>query len=136
MLKLERITFGLENCDSITIDGDNIKFLEINNIRRRIRKCVNGYVDNVIISNDFEIIIDKRANISYRQFGLAGEEIFVFTRLTHHDDIVDIVVTLLDEGVEKQYLILFGWVGDCDEINYAQSSSFTRSGDLHIQIKS
>lgn len=136
MLKLERITFGLENCDGITIDGDNIKFLEINNIRRRIRKCVNGYVDNVIISNDFEIIIDKRANISYRQFGLASEEILVFTRLIHHDDIVDAVVTLLDEGVEKQYSILFDWVGDCDEVNCVQSSSFTHSGDLHIQIKS
>lgn len=136
MLELKRITFGLENCDIITIDGNNIKFLEINNIRQRIRKCINGYVDNVIISNDFEIIIDKRANIPYKQFGLASEEIFVFTRLSHHGDIVDAVVTLLDEGVDKQYSILFDWVGGCDEINEAQTSSFTHSGDLHIQIKS
>lgn len=136
MLKLERITLGLENCDVITIDGDNIKFLAINNIGRRIRKCINGYVDNVIISNDFEIIIDKRANIPHKQFGLVSEEILVFTRLTKHNDIVDIVVTFLDEGIEKQYSILLGWTGDQDEINEAQSSSFTHSGDLHIQIKS
>ena len=45
-MDIKQITFGLENCDAITIDGKDISRLKIDNICRSIRKVGSVYVSN------------------------------------------------------------------------------------------
>lgn len=133
-MDIKQITFGLENCDAITIDGKDISRLKIDNIGRSIRKVGSVYVSNSYIAKDFAIKIDKRANIRYKQFGCLAET-YIFARLTSFPDIVDVVVTLIDDdGSVSKYSILLDWAGDSDEINEAQTTCFNESGDLYIVV--
>lgn len=133
-MDIKQITFELENCDVITIDGEDISHLRIDNIGRSIRKIGSVYVSNSYIAKDFVIKIDKRANIQYKQFGYL-EETYIFARLTSFPDIVDVVVTLInDDGSYSKYSILLDWSGESDEINEFQTTYFNKTGDLYIVV--
>lgn len=133
-MDIKQITFGLENCDVIIIDGEDISHLKIDNICRSIRKVGSVYVSNSYIAKDFAIKIDKRANIRYKQFGCL-EDTYIFARLTSFPDIVDVVVTLInDDGSYSKYSILLDWAGESDEINEFQTTCFNKTGDLYIVV--
>ena len=139
-MKLKEITFVLENCDCITIDGKYIGDFLVEDIRTSIRRIACNAIDKMDIAHTFAIEIHKDANKERCPFGFVEDKELTFDRLISYDDITSIDFELIEDYVEEgepiieHYNYFVHWTGESDYVNDAQKSYISKSGNLYIVI--
>lgn len=140
-MKLKYITFTLENCDQITVDGKYIGDFYVGDIKSEIRRIACNSIMKMDISKEFAIEIHKKANKEHFELGCESFKTTVFEVLTRCNDITSIEFELEDQYVEdeeipaKEYYDYFvNWCGDSDYDNDAQKSYISKPGHLYLVI--
>jgi hypothetical protein len=146
-MKLKYITFCLENCDRITIDGKYIGDFVVKDIKTEIRRIATNAIDRIDIADTFAIEIHKDANKERYPFGQIDKpnwKQMTFDRLVKYSDITSIEFELYDDYTDEMeegavyctecYDYWVNWTGDNDEINDAQSNYVSKDGHLYIVI--
>lgn len=140
-MKLKEITFVLENCDCITIDGKYVGDFLVEDIRTNIRRIACNAIDKMDIAHTFAIEIHKDANKERCPFGLGEDKELTFDRLVSCDDITSIDFKLIENYVEEgrepiieHYHYYVHWTGESDYVNEAQKSYISNVGNLYIVI--
>ena len=95
---MKEIRILLENCDVITVDSKDVKFLDMEHVGR-----VSPYI-NIICQTTREmcttdrvtLILSKDANLPHREFGVF-DETTVFERLMKRRDIVALTIVYEDD---------------------------------------
>lgn len=144
-MKLKNITFVLENCDSITIDGKYIGDFYVGDIKREIKRIASNAICEMNITNNFMIEIHKDANVKrcdfFDVFSFTDKENshMTFDRFLECNDITSIDFVLEEESNDfdypcKAYSYYVNWVGDSDYVNEAQKTYLSKAGHLYIVI--
>jgi len=140
-MKLKTITFGLENCDYITIDGKYIGNFLVGDITTSIRRIACNAIGKMDVCNKFIIEIHKDANSPHRPFEQLDSKENVFDRLVKYNDITSISFDLINTYYEENqsltvehYDYYVSWIGDSDENNESQKSYISDEGNLYIVI--
>ena len=141
-MKLKNITFILENCDAIEIDGKYIGDFLVDDITTTIQRIGCNSINQIVTAHTIAIEIHKDANKERYQFGQSQIESFrqmTFDRLTNFNDITAIEFTLGVEGDDidkcQEYHYYVDWVGNLDYANAAQVVYLSDLGHLYICIK-
>lgn len=142
--KLKSITFHLENCDYITIDGKYIGYFLVEDIRTSIGRVATNAIMKMDTAYTFVIEIHKDANKKRYAFGQTDCERLsemTFDRLTQYDDITSIEFELEEEYSDEDktphvehYDYYVNWTGDSDYTNDSQISYISDDGNLYIVI--
>lgn len=140
-MKLKEITFVLENCDLITIDGKYIGDFIIEDIHTDIRRIACNSINKMEIANVFAIEIHKDANKERYEFGVAGQPQMTFDRLSAYSDITEIEFVLIDDYTDdgeivysEKYNYYVYWNSTDDQTNKAQKDYISKDGNLYIVI--
>lgn len=142
-MELKEITFVLENCDSITIDGKYIGDFLVDEINTSIQRIAVNAIEQIDSANIVAIEIHKDANKERYPFGQTGWEDgkhMTFDRLVKGKDITSIKFELESYSKEdwlpytRHYSYYVDWVGDSDYENNAQSSYISKDGHLYLVI--
>lgn len=135
-MKLNSITLGLENCDTIDISADDIETLTITGIQKNYdyinRPTNTDHKVSASTSCDyFLLIVNKSGDNLYHPFGAEDEKPdSVFYRLQNFADIVSVTLNLNDGEPEEIYV---PWDGDgC--INTCERIEMKENGQLSIEI--
>ena len=138
---LKRITFVLENCDCITIDGKYIGDFLVEDIRTSIQRIACNAINKMDVAHTFAIEIHKDANKVRHLFGCEEDKELTFDRFTSYNDITQIELELTNDYVEEgqepiveHYHYYIHWVGDDDYVNEAQKSYISNVGNLYIVV--
>ena len=132
-MKLKEITFTLENCDYITINGKYIGDFLVDEINTSIQRIAVNAIEQMDVANVVAIEIHKDANkerYHFLQTGWEDGKHMTFDRLIEYDDITRIEFKLDD----KSYGYYVNWVGDSDYENEAQSIYISKDGHLYLII--
>ena len=100
---MKEIRILLENCDSITIDGQHIQFLDMEHINK-VSPDVNiicQTTGQLCTADKVTLILSKGANLPHREFGVF-DETTVFKRLMKRRDIVSLTI-VYEDGKEVTY---------------------------------
>ena len=140
-MKLKEITFVLENCDHITIDGKYIGDFLVEDIRTSISRIACNAIDKMDVIHTFAIEIHKDANKERYPFGFKEDKELTFDRLVSYDDITSIDFKLIEDYVEEgqeptmeHYHYYIYWTGEDDYTNESQKSYISNVGNLYIVI--
>jgi hypothetical protein len=144
---IRRIELGLENCETITIEGKYIGHFYVGDIKKEIARMACNHIGMNEICHSFCVEIHKDANQKYASFGDEECATMVFKRLTSYNDITDITIYLYDQYNEKTrddetmdtvcyYLIHWGGdeTNDWQADNPLQSTKIAKTGWLYITI--
>lgn len=144
IMKLKSITFNLENCDYITIDGKYIGYFLVEDIRTSIGRVATNAIMKMNTAYTFVIEIHKDANKERYAFGQIDCESLKdmpFDRLKAYDDITSIEFELEEQYVNEgemphveHYDYYVNWTGDNDYINESQTSYISNDGNLYIVV--
>ena len=129
MKKVEKVEFGLENCELIVIDGKHIGNFGVGDLRKHISKHYNS-IRHTLICKNFWIMINRNADVKYKVFDMDDEEFGTFERLTSGD--ICSVRIVYDDGTDDYFCV--DWVGEADYKNEAQHTYINKFGDLFIEI--
>lgn len=139
-MKLKYITFTLENCDQVTIDGKYIGDFYVNDIEQEIRRIACNSIMKIDTAREFAIEIHKNANKEHLELGCESFKTTVFDVLAR-GDITSIEFELEEQYVEdgkipkKEYYDYYvDWCGESDYINEAQKSYISKPGHLYLVI--
>lgn len=143
-MKLKYITFFLENCDSITIDGKYIGSFLVSDIKTSIQRIACNAINRIDTANTFAIEIHRDANKERYQFDQTDYEDWkqmTFDRLNQYHDITSIEFELEEDNIEdgeipcrEHYEYYVDWTGDQQTINEAQTNYISKDGNLYIAI--
>lgn len=140
-MKLKEITFVLENCDHITIDGKYVGDFVVDDIHTSIRRLACNAIDKMDVAYTFAIEIHKDANKERCAFGQDEWKEMTFDRLLSYNDITSIQFELFDDYVEdgeepitEHYDYFIHWLGEDSDENDAQKSYVSKVGNLYIVI--
>ena len=139
-MKLNQITFYLENCDHIVIDGKYVGDFLVDQIESSVRRTACNSIDRIDTAKCFVIEIHKDANKPHHEFGESDFETSVFDRLQRHHDICQIDF-ILDDGYDcrftsyESYSYYLDWTGDSQYVNSAQSVYVSDLGHMYIVVK-
>lgn len=140
-MKLKEITFLLENCDDITIDGKYVGDFLVDDIRTSIKRIGCNAIDRMDVAHTFAIEIHKDANKKRYAFGQKEWEEMTFNRLIDFNDITSIQFELFDDYVEdgqepitEHYYYFVHWTGEDSQENDSQKSYVSKVGNLYIVI--
>lgn len=100
---MKELRIFLENCDSITIDGQHIQFLDMEHINK-VSPDINIVCQTtrqLCTADRITLILSKNANLPHREFGVF-DETTVFKRLTKRRDIVSLTI-VYEDGKEVAY---------------------------------
>lgn len=100
---MKELRIFLENCDSITIDGQHIQFLDMEYINK-VSPDVNIICQTtrqLCTADRVTLILSKKANLPHREFGFF-DETTVFKRLMKRRDIVSLTI-VYEDGKEVTY---------------------------------
>ena len=129
-MNIKKITFILENCEVIEIDGKYIGEICVNKIKERITRIAVNAVEAYKECGEFYIEIHKDANGVYPATS-NPIPLGIFDRLTDYNDITHIEIEC-DNGEVYEYFTK--WGGDSDYINKLQDSYIGDQGTLYIKI--
>lgn len=133
-MQLKQITFALENCDSITVEGKHVGAFDVINMREEIRRIACNAIAHITIA-DCILEIHKNANQIHHEFGIDNHTCPVFDRLSVGDIVsieLEFVSDVNAEHVEH-YQFYTEWEGEGDE-NLYQKSYVSDLGNLYIVI--
>ena len=135
-MKIKYITFTLENCDEIVIDGKYIGNIRCSEIHKEIARTANNSIDLFDSCDFFFIEINKNANGKKTPFDLKDMDSYnIFDRLISKD-ITHIKIVFYDEN-NKEYIHhgFYNIWDDKDEyVNSYQQSHIDKYGDLYLLI--
>lgn len=144
-MKLDKVSFVLENCEIIEVDGKYIGDIQCKDIKEEfIRNACNSF-DLIKYCNSFCIEIHNNANKEEYPFGIQDESLKfkVFDRLNNQKDITQIKLFWHDtyykdgKGFAKQLepiTYYLNWTGDSDYINESQKTYISECGNLYIVV--
>lgn len=90
---MKEIRILLENCDTITVDGKDVKFLDMEHISKLPQdiNIVCQTTREMCTTDRVTLILSKDANLPHREFGVF-DETTVFKRLMKRRDIVSLTI--------------------------------------------
>lgn len=141
-MRLKSITFILENCDYVTIDGKYIGDFIVEDIDTSVRRIACNAICKMVSASIIAIEIHKDANKKRNQFGCfvapEGFSQMTFDTLSMYNDITEIKFELEDEyhpdEPVESYEYYTDWTGDSDYTNEAQKTYISKDGNLYIVI--
>lgn len=100
---MKEIRILLENCDTITADGKDVKFLDMEHISKLPQdiNIICQTTGQICTTDRVTLILSKDANLPHREFGVF-DETTVFKRLMKRRDIVALTI-VYDDGKEITY---------------------------------
>lgn len=100
---MKEIRILLENCDTITVDGKDVKFLDMEHISKLPQdiNIICQTTRKTCTTDKVTLILSKDANLPYREFGVF-DETTVFERLMKRRDIVALTI-VYEDGKEVTY---------------------------------
>lgn len=130
MFYIKSIEIVLENCEVIKIDGEDIGFFRMGELKKyaSVSGC-NSFHIYETAEETFLEIAKAANNRTYYPFNLPNKEP-IFDRLTKYQDITSIVIHGDDEDVK--YFV--DWKGNSDYKNEAQSTAIGKNGCLYLVI--
>lgn len=133
-MKLSKITFGFENCETLTIDGKYVGSFLVEDLTTAFRRIACNSFDKVEIAHTFVIEIAAGADGEHKPFGIKDLETTKFKRLLMYNDITSIDFTLGEgyETIEASYWLC--WVGQQEEVNEGQHTYLSELGNLYIVV--
>lgn len=130
---MKEIRILLENCDVITVDGKDVKFLDMEHISKLPQdiNIVCQTTREMCTTDRVTLILSKDANLPHREFGVF-DETTVFKRLMRRRDIVALTI-VYEDGKEISFH------GPYDEFahgfdNKLQTTELDSNGNLVIKI--
>ena len=140
-MKLKYITFTLENCDQITIEGKYVGGFYVGDIISEIKRIACNSIMKMNITKEFAIEIHKNANKTHYVLGLEECKYTVFEILTSHNNITSIEFELEEQYIKdgkipkfEHYKYFVNWTGDSDFVNDSQKSYISKPGHLYLAI--
>lgn len=100
---MKKIRILLENYDTITVDGKDVKFLDMEQINKLPQdiNIVCQTTREMCTTDRVTLILSKDANLPHREFGVF-DETTVFKRLMRRGDIVALMI-VYEDGKEVTY---------------------------------
>lgn len=100
---MKEIRILLENCDTITVDGKDVKFLDMEHISKLPQdiNIVCQTTRETCTTDRVTLILSKDANLPHREF-CVFDETTVFKRLMRRRDIVALTI-VYEDGKEVTY---------------------------------
>ena len=97
---MKELRILLENCDTITVDSKDVKFLDMEHISKLPQdiNIVCQTTREMCTTDRVTLILSKEANLPHREFGVF-DETTVFKRLMRRRDIV--ALTIVYEGCKE-----------------------------------
>lgn len=137
-MRIKELTFVLENCERITVDGKYIGDFLVDDIRTYVSRLAMNWVDEMTVADTVVIELHKDANKEHNPFGAVDYQTTVFERL-FGNDITYIGFTLFEENdgvivTEKEYDYSVNWCEDNDFINKYQKTYRSEQGNLYLVI--
>ena len=140
-MRLKYITFTLENCDQITIEGKYVGDFYVGDIISEIKRIACNSIMKMNITKEFAIEIHKNANKTHYVLGLEKCKYTVFEILTSHNNITSIEFELEEQYIKDEkipkfehYKYFVNWTGDSDFVNDSQKSYISKPGHLYLVI--
>lgn len=123
----------LENCDTITIDSKDVKFLDMEHINKLPQdiNIVCQTTREMCTTDRVTLILPKDANLPHREFGVF-DETTVFERLMKRRDIVALTI-VYEDGKEVVYYVSYDEF-ECGFDNKLQTAELDSNGNLVIKI--
>lgn len=136
-MKLKEVSFVLENCEVIAIDGNDVGDIFVGDISDEI--CGGfcfGEIIKSTIAKRFHIELHKRADKKHLVHGLKSCATTVFKRLTDYLDItqIDLVLDTETDGELETLSYRVDWTGESDSENEAEKVYVSPFGHLYIVI--
>lgn len=136
--KLSKIEIGLENCDVITIDNEDIKYVSINSISKDIDIVQDGDIIEHSYCNSLNMLLKPSANKTYQEFQQNGKdyECKVFERLQTYNDITSIQL-IYNNGTKTDDIYVLYKDKNENELgspNVYMSTYISDFGDLFIVV--
>lgn len=100
---MKELRILLENCDTITVDSKDVKFLDMEHISKLPQdiNIVCQTTREMCTTDRATLILSKDANLPHREFGVF-DETTVFERLMRRGDIVALTI-VYEDGKEVTY---------------------------------
>lgn len=100
---MKELRILLENCDTITVDGKDVKFLDMEHISKLPQdiNIICQTTREMCTTDRVTLILSKDANLQHREFGVF-DETTVFKRLMKYRDIVSLTI-VYEDGKEVTY---------------------------------
>ena len=140
-MKLKYITFTLENCDQITIDGKYIGGFYVGDIKSEIHRIACNSIMKMDTTHEFAIEINKNADKEHFELGCENYKTTTFARLVNISDITSIEFELEEQYVEdgkipkvEHYDYYVNWTVESDYTNDSQKSYISKPGHLYLVI--
>ena len=130
---MKELRIFLENCDSITIGGQHIQFLDMEHINK-VSPDVNIVYQTtrqLCTADRVTLILSKDANLPHREFGVFDEST-VFKRLMRRRDIVSLTI-VHEDGKEVTYYVSYDEFAHGFD-NKLQTTELDDNGNLVIKI--
>lgn len=143
-MKIKKIVFTLENCDTITIPGQYIGDICLKDFKTELSRQALNSIDKMDICEHFFIEIHKFANTSDYAFSedsnsFKDDPYNKFDRLHKYHDITYITITLFDyKNKEYSYEYFVPYLEEREGVlgspNIYQSSYISDLGHLYLLI--
>lgn len=130
---MKKLRICLENCDSITVDSKDVKFLDMEHISKLPQdiNIVCQTTREMCTTDRATLILSKDANLPHREFGVF-DETTVFKRLMRHRDIVALTI-VCEDGKEVTYYVSYDEFAHGFD-NKLQTTELDDNGNLVIKI--
>lgn len=130
---MKELRICLENCDSITVDGKDVRFLDMEHISKLPQdiNIICQTTGQICTTDRVTLILSKDVNLPHREFGVF-DETTVFERLMKHSDIVALTI-VYDDGKEVTYHRPYDEL-ECRFDNKLQTTELDNNGNLVIKI--
>lgn len=130
---MKELRILLENCDTITVDGKDVKFLDMEHISK-LPQDINIICQTIrepCATDMVTLILSKDANLPHREFGVF-DETTVFKRLMRRRDIIALTI-VYEGGKEVTYYVSYDEF-ECGFDNKLQTTELDDNGNLVIKI--
>lgn len=140
-MKLKYITFVLENCDTVTINGKYICTFIVDDIKTSIHRIACNSIRRMDTANEIVIEIHKNADKPHYELGLDSYKTTAFEILARYGCITSIEFELEEQYIEdgknpetEHYNYYVSWTGDNEYENDSQKSYISKPGHLYLVI--
>ena len=133
--QIDKIEIGLENCELITIDGEHIGELNIEDIKYSINRIACNAILELYTCSHFSMSIHRDANKGEKTVSTVGvldELRQPLNRLNKYPDITSLYVYFAGNDTPKQIRLMWTTGDECNNPN--QKTVFNRFGDLYIVV--
>lgn len=129
--KIQSITLVLENCETVEIPAESLKFMLLENISESLWKINETDIMRVKVIKELAIALDP-TDLKTNMIGVVEENYTCAERLTTWADITGVSVNYNDESKEDYFVDWGASQSDLENVN--QKSKLNKKGELFIWI--